>query len=574
MKPMRPEEFAALYDKHEDYWDDRRSEMRRLRHAYLMRFWRREGNYDESLLVETSRAYELVESYIASLFVRDPSVVVKDDIHGNGDPKLSAAVANLWLRKSRSALEDALRLALIYPFAGIKLATRQASNVLNRVTPSAVSPWDIIVDDTASSWEEQRYCAHRYYLPLEEAKERYGNRKYNPRVYARYIEVVDDDMADAAEVPPNSGHMNPKRERFVMVVEVFDLRNGKMYVWSPDWKRDQWLYKGVEMVTGVDEESTESFDDIPYKTTSGTYRLPIIPLYLSREPDCPMRGYSSLRRVYDQLREVNNMRTFQAQGVRRAARMLVTLRGVLDEEARSKYAQGQDGEVIEVDLSPGQSMSDILQPVPHSPVPAELQRYAEVVDDDFSRGSVIAPFTRGEATQATATEIQALAAYTASEIGRMARSRDACITAITESYLAMLGTLLGEDTDLISIEGKVEVLAADDVLGEFDLYAEDSGNTPMSEVVRKQELERLVPMLQVLGVPNEMLLQLIVRSFDLPADLMVAPPPAPEPTMGSDPTMAGGPSAVEAGALPPEMLAGAQGGPARIEGALPPGGVV
>lgn len=140
MKPMRPEEFASLYDKHEDYWDGRRAEMRRLRHAYLMRFWRREGNYDESLLVETSRAYELVESYIASLFVRDPSVVVKDDIHGNGDPKLAAAVANLWLRKSRSALEDALRLALIYPFAGIKLATRQAGNVLNRVTPSAVSP--------------------------------------------------------------------------------------------------------------------------------------------------------------------------------------------------------------------------------------------------------------------------------------------------------------------------------------------------------------------------------------------------------------------------------------------------
>lgn len=574
MKPMRPEEFASLYDKHEDYWDGRRAEMRRLRHAYLMRFWRREGNYDESLLVETSRAYELVESYIASLFVRDPSVVVKDDIHGNGDPKLAAAVANLWLRKSRSALEDALRLALIYPFAGIKLATRQAGNVLNRVTPSAVSPWDIIVDDTASSWDEQRYCAHRYYLPLEEAKKRYGNRKYSPRIYARYIEVVDDDMADAAEVPPNSGHMNPQRERFVMVVEVFDLRNGKMYVWSPDWKRDQWLYKGVEMVTGVEEESTESFDEIPYKTTSGTYRLPIIPLYLSREPDCPMRGYSSLRRVYDQLREVNNMRTFQAQGVRRAARMLVTLRGVLDEDARSKYAQGQDGEVIEVDLSPGQSMSDILQPVPHSPVPAELQRYSEVVDDDFSRGSVIAPFTRGEATQATATEIQALAAYTASEIGRMARSRDACITAITESYLAMLGTLLGEDTDLIAIEGEVQVLAADDVLGEFDLYAEDSGNTPMSEVVRKQELERLVPMLQALGVPNDMLLQLIVRSFDLPADLMVAPPPAPEPTMGGDPGITGAASAVESGALPPEMLAGAQGGPARVEAALPPGGVV
>lgn len=571
MKEMRPEQFAALYDKHEDYWDNRRAEMRRLRHAYLMRFWKREGGYDDSLLVETSRAYELVESYIASLFVRDPSVVVKADIHGHGDPILAAAVANLWLRKSRMALEDALRLALIYPFAGIKLSVGPSSNILNRVTPSAVSPWDIVVDDTASSWEEQRYCAHRYFLPLEEAKKRYGNKKFNPRIYARYIEIVDDGVAESAEATPNSGHTTKDREQFVMVLEVFDLRNGKMYVWSPDWKRDKWLYKGVEMPTGVEGEETEQYDEIPYKTTSGSYRLPIIPLFLSREPDCPMRGYSSLRRVYDQLREVNNMRTFQAQGVRRAARMLVTLRGVLDSEATSKYAQGQDGEVIEVDLSPGQSISDIIQPIPHNPVPAELQRYAEIVDNDFSRGSVIAPFTRGEATQATATEIQALAAYTASEIGRMARSRDACITSITESYLVMLGTLLGEDKDLIAIENGVQVLEADDVLGEFDLYAEDSGNTPMSEVVRKQELERLLPMLQALGVPNDMLLQLVVRAFDLPADLMVAPPPMPEqPPPGGAP----GPSPVSEGAVPPEMLAGMQGGPARVESALPPGGVV
>ena len=572
MKKMRPEEFSSLYDRHEAYWDERRSEMRRLRHAYLMRFWERAGAYDENLLIETSRAYELVESYVASLFVRDPSVVVKPDIHGHGTPELAAAVANLWLRKSRTSVEDALRLALIYPFAGLKLSVGMSSNVLNRVTVSAVSPWDIIVDDTASNWDEQRYCGHRYYLSLEDAKERYGNKKFSPRTYSRYIEIIDEDIADAIDTPPNSGFPVEHRERFVMVVEVFDLRNGKMYAWSPDWKRDKWLYSGVELPTGVEGEETEKFDDIPFKTVSGSYRLPIVPLFLSREPDCPMRGYSSLRRVYDQLVEVNNIRTFQAQGVRRAARMLVTVRGLLDEEAKAKYAQGQDGEVIEVGLSPGQSVSDIMQPIPHNPVPAELQRYAEIVDDDFSRGSVIAPFTRGEATQATATEIQALAAYTASEIGRMARARDACITGIAESYLVMLGTLIGEDKDLIAIEGGVQVLEADDVLGEFDLYAEDSGNTPMSEVVRKQELERLLPMLQALGVPNEDLLRLLIRSFELPADIAVAPPPMEQPTAAGAATGAPGP--VGDGSVPPEMMAGMQGGPARVEAALPEGGVV
>jgi hypothetical protein len=75
----------SIYEAHERYWTDLRPEMRRLRNAYLMRYWKRNPAYDEALLIETSRAYELVESYIASLFVRDPSVVVAPDLRGHGD---------------------------------------------------------------------------------------------------------------------------------------------------------------------------------------------------------------------------------------------------------------------------------------------------------------------------------------------------------------------------------------------------------------------------------------------------------------------------------------------------------
>tara|TARA_R100000655_G_scaffold15059_2_gene33546 strand:+ start:558 stop:2291 length:1734 start_codon:yes stop_codon:yes gene_type:complete len=575
-RKLKPTEFAAIFDRHKSYWDDRRAEMRRLRHAYLMRFWKRAGNYDEELLVETSRAYELVESYVASLFVRDPAVVVKPDIHGHGKPKVSEAVANRWLRRWRDSIEDGLRLSLIYPFAALKLSISRRTNVLDRVEVAAVAPWDIIVDDTVSTWHAQRWCAHRYLIPLDEAKERYGNKKYSERLYERYIEHIDGETAELPTEGGNSGFGTQAEDRFVMIVEVFDLVNNKMYVWSPDWKRDKWLYDGVDLDVGVDDEKIERFNEIPYKTTSGEFRMPIVPLYLSREPDCPMRGYSSLRRVYDQLREVNNIRTFQAQGTRRAARMLVTNRGVLDEEARSKYAQGQDGEVIEVDLSAGQTIADIMQPIPHNPVPAELQRYAQVVDDDFSRGSVMAPFTRGQATQATATEIQALAAYTASEVGRMSRSRDEAITGLAACYLTMIGTLIGDDVDVVRLNDEVTALQGEDTLGDFDLYAEDSGNTPMSEAARKQEIERLTPVLQALGVPNEALLNMLVRTFELPPQLVreaAAAQEAQQAAMVQDPAaMAAGPGA--GGGMAPEQLSQARGGPSRVEMALPPGGVV
>jgi hypothetical protein len=563
---MKAGDFAQLYDAHNSWWDDRRPEMRRLRNAYLMRYWQRSRDLDSTLLIETSRGYELIESYIASLFVKDPSVVIKPDLQNQGDPEISQDVANAWLLNTRSIIEDGLRLSLIYPFAAIKLSATTNPNVLFRVQASAVSPWDVIVDDTASSWESQRYCAHRYYLSLDQAKKRYGAKDYAERTFTRYI-----DYQDGGNTPTFRGVADnaatPNAERFIIVVEVYDLECDKFYVWSPDYKRDKWLYDGVKLDIGKEGDAAEKFDKIPFRTASDQPRIPLIPLYMSREPDAPLRGYSALRRVYDQIREVNTMRTFQAQAIRKAARQWMVRKGVLDPESMAKIAQGVDGEFIEVELSNGQELENTILPVPHSPMPPELQNYANIVDDDFARGSVMAPFTRGEATKATATEVQALAAYTASEIGRMARSRDSTISAMASTYLVMVATLLGEDTELVRLGGKAVTLVADDLTGDYAIFAQDSGDTPMSEAVKKQEFVSLIPVLQQVGVKPDKILKMLVRAFGLPEDFIEegqvsqpAPPQAPvqEPAPLPD-------SAAVAGLNP---------GPARVSQVLPTGGVV
>ena len=165
--------------------------------------------------------------------------------------------------------------------------------------------------------------------------------------------------------------------------------------------------------------------------------------------------------------------------------------------------------------------------MPHSPVPAELQVYEQQVDDDFARGSIMAPFTRGEATKATATEITALAAYSASEIGRMARERDAAISHVAQCYAVMLATLLGDDDEMVRLNDKVQVLSSNDLTGDFGYFAEDSGATPMTEAVRKQELMNLIPVLQALGTPNDVILKNLVRVYGLSEDFL----PAPQPQM-------------------------------------------
>jgi hypothetical protein len=186
---------------------------------------------------------------------------------------------------------------------------------------------------------------------------------------------------------------------------------------------------------------------------------------------------------------------------------------------------------------------------------------------------VLAPFTRGEATKASATEVQALAAYTASEIGRMARARDACITQTAHTYLVMLATLMGDTSELVQLHGKAYQMEAADLLADFQIFAHDLGTTPMSEAVKKQELLTLLPLLEKLGVAPDKLLAMVARSFDLPADMVAAPPAmaapvAPEGVAGMErgPQIAAPPA--------PGEVAGMPAGSTRVAEVLPPGGVV
>jgi hypothetical protein len=141
---------------------------------------------------------------------------------------------------------------------------------------------------------------------------------------------------------------------------------------------------------------------------------------------------------------------------------------------------------------------------------------------DKDSGSVTAAFTRGEATKATATEIAALAAYTTSEIGRMARERDAAIEQMANIYACMVSLFLEEEkvAEIVMLDGKATTVNPDDLNGDFEVFAADQASTPISEAIRNQRLLQNVQILQGLGVPNAALLKEIVRSLQLPEDFL------------------------------------------------------
>jgi hypothetical protein len=544
---LEPSDIRDICEQHDLYWDQRRDQLRELRRLYMTRFWESETypTLDGILRTEVPKAYAVVESYLGSLYAKNPAVRVEPDLRDRGNPEVAQATANQYLLTIREQLEDATRLALIYPCAFMKLAPVESVDPLKRVSCAALPPWEVIVDATACSWDQQRHVGHVYLMPVAEASERYGKEstEFRTRAYSKWIEATGIAGKDTMlGIDSNAGAV-PDSDRWVRIVELYDLQEDRLLVWSPDHQDgDAYLFEGVRVQVGALDPEAEAEAEtpegeivhettgIPYKSASGRPVVPILPLYFSRDPDTPLRGYSLIHRSLDQFREMNVMRTYQAQGVRRMARQWMVRAGFLSEDSCAKISQGLDGEFVEVDLAPGADLAGNILPVPQAPIPGDIAAYATTVDMDIRDAGLLAPFTRGEVTRSTATEQNLLAAYTSSELGRMARIRDAVITGLAQTYNVMLSVVLGDDAEPLALPNPVgpTILSADDLTGDFSYWAVDAGTTPMSDLAKQQSLERLAPILVQLGADPALILEEMVRVFQLPENLSTPAPPPPE----------------------------------------------
>ena len=482
--------IREILANHKDHWQNQEPQMRQLRQIYLTRFYDDKSISDTSVRVETSDAYAFIESYIASLFEKSPSVEVDSMTTTSEDVEITRASVNGWLSDNRKALENGSRLALIFPMSFFKISPRVSQDPLARVSIRAIEPWNIILDRDADLWEEQRFVGHHYYMTLAEARRIHGAKKYSAVSKPQYFED--------GKTTEGSYNSLPDSMKYIEVVEFYDLEEDMLYIFSPN----------IKTTGGFLDKSK-----IPLRTYDDQPLVPIAPLYYSRQPDRPMDGYSTLSRVYDQLFEKNIMRTFWANAVRRDSRQYLYKEGSIDEESLAKISSGQDGAMIPVDE---QSLDGIIRTIPVEPMSSNFERYLQAIESDINRGSIISPNVRGEATKATATEITALAQYTASEIGRMARERDEAIEDIANIFVRMLVYTLDEgDKPVIMVGKKPRFVTPDALDHKYRYFALDQASTPLSKELKKRQLLELLPVLGQLGVPQAKLLEDIVRQFDL-----------------------------------------------------------
>ena len=550
---MRSKDISQIIIAHRNYWDQRKHAMEAYTRAYRSEMFREQKTAKGGVVtVETADAYGFVESFIASLFAKAPAVAVGGDPQGIGEPDTVEMVLNRFLYEKAEMLETGLRYALIYPCSFFKLGLMEKELAMDSIDIKAVHPWDVIIDMDANNWESMRFCGHRYYLPAKQAKERFGNKRFKASIKNDYLNEFNQvlDSADTSYLLSNGGKIDDMEDallQYVEIYELYDLINDELIFYSPNY----------DSKDGVIEKAPA----IPFRKADGTPCAPIAPMYLAYDPQYPLKGFSRLGLIYDQLWEVNNLRTVWANGLRRDARVYVTRKGTLDEEAKAILAENRDQSIVEMDLPPDSDARTAIVPLIANTFSPDYSIYKAEVRQDLDRGSILAPFTRGQATNASATEIAALTQYSASEIGKLARSRDRSLEIICQIYVSMFQHLLMTKPDdhakeMVYIDGNVKVLTEEDFRGKFKYAAADQSSTPLSAAIKKQSITELLPVLVQLGVDPRKILEELIRLHNLPEDFM----PEEAPPM---PTAPGGGQGAQQAPLGP---------PADSPDAIPVGG--
>ena len=101
--------IQTILSEHEDYWKQERANLKRYRDVYENEFWSSSASQVNTSMirVETADCFSYVEGFIASLFSRNPAVVVgKDAAMIEGTPDLAQEVANRFLFDKREHLEN------------------------------------------------------------------------------------------------------------------------------------------------------------------------------------------------------------------------------------------------------------------------------------------------------------------------------------------------------------------------------------------------------------------------------------------------------------------------------------
>jgi hypothetical protein len=230
------------------------------------------------------------------------------------------------------------------------------------------SPFDVVFDFEAKSLDEIRWLAARYYVPLDELKEKYP--KEAKRFKGNYM-AGDEDVKDLTLSGLDKTEVQNDLKR-VEVWEISDLVDRKIHVVTEESK----------------DEFLDSFDN-PYDKLTSNWKL----LFVNEIPDklYPMSDVSILKDINLWMDKVNSM--LMTDVMKSQRKILYEEDAFADEEEYQKFLSGEDLQMIK--LSPGAIKENKILVVNASIIPQDFYNNNELCKDHLDNVSGVGSNQRG-----------------------------------------------------------------------------------------------------------------------------------------------------------------------------------
>lgn len=438
---LPPDTVLEHLRAHDSRMDDDQPSMALAKAAYTTNFWKfidsqEEVSHEMTRLdqVEVNRIKPALSGYLSALYPRRIETVIADSPYTTGDASKAEMVVNDWMNqpRMRERILTASRQALLYKGAGAKIGYDPAGEGLDRVWMRVFPYWEIITDCDVHDWEDARFIGHVSFKTKKEVIEQY---ELPDNISGRNRDdFLSSYLSDTSRLTSDTDNASSDSQGFVRVLEFCNMVDD---FYDTDGTR----YKGRLEIYLIDEsyegEPTPVYmGPLPLVDSKGQPMAHIVPLIFEHEPEYPYRGIAYADQLMPQQKELNALRSFQASASRRDSRVYITRAGALDADSYSDLRSGEDGIIIEVDEQYAGNIRDVVVPMQHGPVSANILNSMQMAEADLERGTTISPAALGVVTKATAAEIQAVEGHTESEFGRHAEMRDLWLLQLVHRCLA------------------------------------------------------------------------------------------------------------------------------------------
>lgn len=347
------------------------------------------------------------------------------------------------------------------------------------------------------------WIAHKVTVPLDEIK---GNKLYKH---------VDDLSPSANE---NELSISPN----VSATDDINRRG------DPDVKRVT-LYeiwdKPSQMILTV-SPGCEYFVQEPRKWPYAMKGFPFSFLRLNEDPMSPY-GIPDCFMFEPQVLELMKIRATQLDHLKRFNRQLLLREGAMSPDSKEQFAQGVTGAVIEVQVQPGESLSNVAAPIPYPQIQTDIYAIEERIKEDLLNVSGQSATQRGAAQKTTTRSLGELERIEDGGANRRSDKVDTVedfIEDIAGNLVALLQQLAdvpyyvritGDDPEKI-IEGLGERPSAsqtgavtaddgftftkEDIKGAFDFEVVSGSMTPLNQDQKNQIVQFILQNREVLGL--------------------------------------------------------------------------